>query len=58
MILISRNTGTSYVELLNLPYCEIDRIYHALEWVVEQENEARQEAINKAESEAKRRGQR
>lgn len=51
MILISRNTGTSYTDLLGVSYYEIDRIFDALTWAIDEENEARREA----EREARRR---
>jgi len=58
MMIISRNTGTSYVELIRMPYSEIDRIFDALIWVIEGENRARKDAIREAESRAKQNGER
>lgn len=56
MILISRNTGTSYVDLLGVSYYEIDRIFDALKWAIEGENEARREAEREARARAERDG--
>lgn len=49
MMIISRSTGTSYADLLGMSYCEIDRAYDALIWVMECEKEARAEAAREAQ---------
>lgn len=56
MITISRFTGTSYIELMNVSYGEIDRIFDAFQWIRELEVQAHRDAAREAEEKARRNG--